>query len=178
MNIEGLSGIVLEPIEEDVGGRRSREIEAVARLVGRVFGKDAVMNHRADGSPYIEGCDGHISISHTRRYAALAWSSLHEVGIDIEEPRHEQLEKVAKRFLTPEEYKYYSDFEDGLLKAWTLKEAAFKALRNGSVDLREYLLPIDGECSLIKVGYKELKIAYSGFVPDLPEKLWMSAVIC
>ena len=70
--------------------------------------------------------------------AALLWSDRAGWGIDIEEARLMQLERVASRVLNPDE----TDFD--LLQAWTLKEAAFKAAGLPIADLREIHLCHDG----------------------------------
>lgn len=152
---------ILEPIIDSDGTRRERERKAVNRIVGRIWGSEAVVSHRDDGSPFIAGVQCHISVSHSRHYAAIAWDVLPGIGIDIEEPRIAQLEKVADRFLATGERQAWSA---RLLEAWTLKEAAFKALRNGPADLREYILPTDESDKIIKVKGKNIEILSCGFV--------------
>ncbi len=100
------------------GGR-----EAVAELIRRRFGADVRLVHDADGAPRLVGATEEISISHSRRFAALMVSPAGRCGVDIEEPRLEQLSRVKSKFLTPEELAAEVD----LLAAWTAKEAVFKA---------------------------------------------------
>lgn len=115
---------------DDVGGtlsRRDVEQHAVQRLVAAAFGPAAHLAHCPDGAPFITDMpDTYISVSHSRKMAALAVAA-QPVGVDIEEPRPALL-RVAARFLSPAQQRYYSGMDD-LLKAWTLKEAAYKALR-------------------------------------------------
>jgi len=119
-------------------GRRKAETAATSRLVAMALGAGARLAHRDDGAPYIDGCTSlHISITHARDIAALAVSCMQPVGIDIEYPRP-QLLRVARRFLTPDEYSriiLHPGSHDSLLtalnsltQAWTLKEARFKAM--------------------------------------------------
>lgn len=100
------------------GGR-----QAVSELLRRRFGDGVRLVHDADGSPRLVGADAEISISHSRRYAALMVSTAGRCGVDIEEPRLEQLDRVRTKFLTPDELAAGVD----LLSAWTAKEAVFKA---------------------------------------------------
>lgn len=100
------------------GGR-----QAVQEILREVLGADVRLVHDPDGAPLLVGSDLHISISHSRNYAAVMLSAEGHCGIDIEEPRLEQLARVKSKFLTPAELAAGVD----LLTAWTAKEAAFKA---------------------------------------------------
>ncbi|MBD5360852.1 MAG: 4'-phosphopantetheinyl transferase superfamily protein [Bacteroides sp.] len=100
------------------GGR-----QAVSELIRSRFGADVRLIHDADGAPCLIGADEEISISHSRHYAALMVSTEGRCGVDIEEPRIEQLTRVRAKFMTPEELAAPID----LLMAWTAKEAVFKA---------------------------------------------------
>lgn len=151
-----LYSVEIEDCAASGSGRREREREAVRRLVREAFGPQAVLEHRADGSPFVVCAGAEISVSHSRHLAVLAVAPV-AVGVDIEEAR-EQLVRVAGRFMTPEEQKVYSS--PGLiLKAWTLKEAAFKTLRPDSPATRMKLPP--DECPY--------RIVYSGPHPRQPE---------
>lgn len=110
---------------------------AVARLIALHAGADARLVHDPDGAPLLTGSDLRISISHSRNFAAIALHPSERIGIDIEEPRIEQLRRVMTKFLAPAEVPLWSN---RLLQAWTCKEAVYKAagLRNlplGSIDL-------------------------------------------
>lgn len=100
------------------GGR-----QAVNELIRRRFGEEVRPVHDADGAPRLVGADAEISISHSRRFAALMVSFEGRCGVDIEEPRLEQLTRVRAKVLTPAELEAGID----LLAAWTAKEAVFKA---------------------------------------------------
>lgn len=126
--------IYLTDIVTDGGTRRSAEEAAVARLVAEAFGAGARRCHRSDGSPYILQGDGSeadagVSISHSRGMAALAIIPAGtEAGIDIEDERP-QLVRVIPRICSPAECDAYAG-GDGLLRAWTMKEALYKAARH------------------------------------------------
>lgn len=125
--------LYIRPIEAgERGTRRERERAAVAQIVAEVFGPDAVYAHRADGSPYIVGSPLHISVSHCRGYAAVIVAQRDGIGVDIEELRGAQLQRVADRYLGPVQTRLYTCDEERLW-AWTAKEAIYKA--SGQRDL-------------------------------------------
>lgn len=107
--------------------RRQAECQAVGELVRQAFGPDARLQHRTDGAPYIEGYDGHISVTHSIDMAMLAVCDMQPVGIDTDHQR-QALGRVAPRFLSPSEMAVTGDSIGALAAAWTLKEAMFKAL--------------------------------------------------
>lgn len=100
------------------GGRR-----AVSELISRYLGPDVRIVHDDDGSPRLVGSDLNVSVSHSRSFAAVMLSPGCRCGVDIEEPRLDQLARVRSKFLTPAELEAGVD----LLEAWTAKEAVFKA---------------------------------------------------
>lgn len=109
--------------------RRDAERRTVEKIVAGMIGPEYIVAHRPDGSPYIQGSDIHISISHSRLMAAVALDPARPVGVDIEESRPEQLSRVATRYLTDVELEQY---RDDLLRAWTRKEARYKYLTSAS----------------------------------------------
>ncbi len=88
---------------------------------------------RKDGSIYLIGLPGNISLSHTGRSAAAVYSDV-EVGIDIEEikPRRDDLYTYI---LHPDEYHLMQQdrltSNEATILFWTLKEAVLKARRSG-----------------------------------------------
>lgn len=101
------------------GGRR-----AVDQLLLRAAGPGARVIHDPDGAPLLVDSPLNISISHSRNFAALAVDADRRIGVDIEEPRLEQLRRVISKFLSPDEL---PEWGERLLQAWTCKEAVFKA---------------------------------------------------
>lgn len=108
----------------DTLGRRDAERRAVAHILRDLLGHDAEITHTPAGAPAIP--NHHISISHSRRLAAVALDPIRPVGIDVEEPRP-TLEKVRDRFITPAELDRIAGVTHPLLFAWTAKEAVYKA---------------------------------------------------
>ena len=93
------------------GGRR-----AVDRLIARAAGPQARVIHDPDGAPLLVGLPLNISISHSRNFAAVAVDADCRIGVDIEEPRLEQLQRVISKFLNPDELPVWGN---ELLRAWT-----------------------------------------------------------
>ncbi|MCM1336641.1 MAG: 4'-phosphopantetheinyl transferase superfamily protein [Candidatus Amulumruptor caecigallinarius] len=112
--------------------RRDAERDVTGRLIKEAFGQDATLNHDPDGRPQLTGVplDAsdplHISLSHSRTEAVLAVCDMMPVGIDIESWRPALRTTLAK-WLTPAE-RAYINTDAELLRAWTAKEAMFKAL--------------------------------------------------
>lgn len=118
--------------------RREAELEAERLLLPGV-----AIVHDADGAPRVEGSAEAISISHSRTHIAIAIGGEAPLGIDIETPRA-QLRAVAPRVLSAEELEVYGAAPDGLLRAWTLKEALYKAALAPGLDFRRDIrLPLD-----------------------------------
>lgn len=141
---EGPYGILIaiESIEPGEGTtRRQRESAAVARTVGALTGENAAIGHTSDGAPFLTNDpELPISISHSRNHVAVALGGVHAIGIDIEEWRPNLL-KVAPRFLTPGQLGEWSSPQQ-LLRAWTIKEAVYKALSAAGCNPAPSLLPL------------------------------------
>lgn len=125
------------PIKADPGRTRTeREHSAVEAIVKHFFGSDASVGHRDTGAPYLVGReDISLTVSHSRDYAAIAFSTRRTVGVDIEQWR-EQLVRVAPRVLSESEMAVYGVSSDLLLRAWTMKEALYKAALTPGLDFR------------------------------------------
>lgn len=125
------------PIEADPDRTRTeREHAAVGDIIARFFGADARVDHHDSGVPYLVGReDISLSVSHSRDYAAVAFSSERTIGVDIEQWR-EQLLRVAPRVLSESEMAVYGVSSDLLLRAWTMKEALYKAALTPGLDFR------------------------------------------
>lgn len=160
-------------------GRNRREAEraAAARLMEAAAGGPCEISHREDGSPYPSRGNMEISVSHSRHSVALAVSERGRVGVDIEEARTGQLRRVAPRVLTEAEMAVYGADDEGLLRAWTLKEAAYKAVAGAPADLRAIELPIRSGDTYINIrksdGTVRARVLWSGAVPAVG---WMSVV--
>lgn len=137
--------IAIAPIEASEGeSRRDAERRTALELVRQLTGlPDASIGHTSWGAPFVEGhTDINLSISHSRRLAAVAIDPTRPIGLDIEEPR-EQLQRVAPRFLAADELALIGDITaasaDTLARAWTIKEALVKISGPEIPDLRRDL---------------------------------------
>lgn len=77
--------------------------------------------------PYFDQSDYHISLSHSFPFVAAVISHKKTVGIDLERFGR-NVEKIGPRFLSAEEWNLWQDSHSDLTKAWTCKEAIYKAM--------------------------------------------------
>lgn len=100
----------------------SRQVErlAVYALVEQLTQQPLRIMHNAAGKPFI--ANYHISISHTKGYAAVILSKTHEVAVDIEyiSPR---VDRIAGRFMRPDEQ---APTTEERLLIWCAKETLYK----------------------------------------------------
>lgn len=116
--------------------QRKKEWLAVRALIKQLLDQNQQIDYFPDGRPYLKNTSYHLSISHTKGYAAILLLQNDIPGIDIElESR--SAEKVASRILSPEELK--SCRENGeyvnkkLLIHWCAKETVFKMVPDHTV---------------------------------------------
>jgi len=140
---------VIEKMTEN----RKREWLAIRVLLKELLGEEKEINYTPLGKPYLADNSFHISISHTKGYAALILNKENEVAIDIERiaPR---VENIRERFVNEEEAKVLSQQNERihLLLYWSAKETIFKWLGVENVDFKLHLHiqpfePIIGEWS-------------------------------
>jgi len=79
--------------------------------------------YNANKAPYLQNTNLHISISHSKDYAVIAYSE-NKLGVDIEKIS-KRVVPVAHKFCTPEEFALHKT-ELMLTKIWSAKEAIFK----------------------------------------------------
>lgn len=118
---------------------RQRERQAVEQLLRAMTGDpSASVGHEASGKPFVqlagqlqevpsvhpqeEPALPHISISHTKGYAALILSDAEEVGIDIEY-LSDRVERIAPRFIR---YDEHAETTLQKLLLWSAKETVYK----------------------------------------------------
>lgn len=98
---------------------------------GRAPEKVGQITHTPEGKPLLKGY--HISISHTRGYAALIISRRHEVAVDIEYVSG-RVKRVAPKFLREDEKA--SDLTD-LLVSWCAKETVYKLFSDSNLQYHQ-----------------------------------------
>lgn len=122
--------------------------ETVLGIVATESGPEVGYGHFPDGAPMLKGSDMRISVSHSRRRAAVAFGTYDEpaFGIDVEETdRNRQLLRVVTRFLTEKEFTLWAN---RLTEAWTCKEAVYKAARTPGLPLKDIDLTEAGIAAL------------------------------
>ncbi len=137
----------------------SRRLEKLTTwaLVLEVFGKNAVIGHNDIGAPFIMGRSEKISISHCADKVVLAVNPCGIIGVDAELWRP-QLLRIKGKFLSHEEQSQICSNTE-LLRAWTIKEAVYKAALTPGLSLSGGIaLPHDGvECATAIIGEEEIK---------------------
>lgn len=95
----------------------------------------ADLDYAKSGRPFFKTLDADISISHSKKYAAVAISTSNRVrvGIDVEEINDENRGNSLLRFFTENER---ASLENGAseIEIWTKKEALFKYLKNDDIN--------------------------------------------
>ena len=130
----------LSPLEQLRTEQRRREWLACRVLLQALMGRPAFIAYRPNGAPYLPGSSWHISISHTKGYAAVLLQDRPAAGIDIEY-RSERVRKIRSRFMNPEEEAGIDKEHETehLLLHWCAKETLFKMIGEEEVDLLRHL---------------------------------------
>lgn len=112
--------------------RRKIEVLCTYALLFSMTGRqDLVINHLPSGKPFLE--DWYLSITHTLGYVSVLLSRKHEVALDMEY-RSSRVQRVAKRFLRPDEH---PENLDELLLHWCAKESAYKYWSSSNLEFEE-----------------------------------------
>lgn len=137
--------------------RLSAERNAVNQLLREAFPNDPTIaiSHHDSGAPFLcrlsEGLTSQptddnelpaISISHCKQMAAIAIAPKDiRIGIDCEHnSRTQTLQRVSERYLSPEQASQWQEFPQSL-RAWCIKEAAYKAALHPGLPLTDIPLP-------------------------------------
>ncbi|MDR2041705.1 MAG: 4'-phosphopantetheinyl transferase superfamily protein, partial [Tannerella sp.] len=125
---------------------RKTEWLAVRMLLRELLGHETRIAYHPQGAPYLPDAPYHISISHTKGYAAVLLHPDHPVGIDIEY-RSERIRKLASRFLTEPELQLLGENPGiaELLTCWSAKETAFKITGQRIADWQKDLHILAGD---------------------------------
>ncbi len=118
----------------------------------------AQIHHHTSGKPLTDTPNLHLSLSHTRGYAAAVCSASPFIGVDLEIPSN-RIHRIRKRFLHPSEQQALTNVHpeqetEMLFCIWCAKESMFKALSEEGVDFATELevripnaLAEKGQCS-------------------------------
>ena len=132
--------------------KRKYEWLAVRLLIKRLTGEERPVVYSEHGAPFLSGAPYHISISHTKGYAAVILSQSPRPGIDIEY-RSERTWKLRTKYLSEKELTPFEALpplrqtgkEERSPQAtlatlcWCAKETAYKALQETGVDFIKHL---------------------------------------
>lgn len=112
--------------------QRRKEFLAVRALLHEMLDdKVGEITHNDKGKPALKGW--HISVSHTRGYAALILSRKQEVGVDIEY-FSDRVDRIASKFLRKDEHA--SDTLSRLVH-WCGKETIYKLFSDDNLQYKE-----------------------------------------
>ena len=116
---------------------RRAEWLAVRLLVKELFGPEAEVAYHPTGRPYLKNSTTHISISHTKGFAAVAYHHEAPVGMDIEY-LSSRVERIALRFTTRDETSYIDRHDESVrqmyhLINWSAKETLYKLFDSPSM---------------------------------------------
>ncbi len=135
---EPLRSEVEEYIKEIGSHRRTIELLSTRIMLLEILGEEKNIYYREDGKPYLDDKSYHISISHTKDYAAIFLHNTLSVGIDIE-TRSERVRKIANRFISEKEYIDPTQKSVHQLLHWSTKESLFKLMNEQGVDFKKHL---------------------------------------
>ena len=136
---EHLRAEAIEYINSVRSERRSIEWLSTRAMVFILLGKDKSVQNYPDGKPYLADHSYHISISHTRRYAALHIHASRPVGVDIE-TRSDRVKKIANKLISEKVYIDPANKVVHQLLHWSAKESLYKLLNQQGVDFKQHLL--------------------------------------
>lgn len=128
----------VETVKNIRSERRTIEWLSTRILLFMLLGKEKTILNHADGKPYLEDGSYHISISHTKNYAAVLLHETHNVGIDIE-IRSDRVRKVAHKFIADEEYIDPAQQTIHQLLHWSAKESLFKLMDEAGIHFKHHL---------------------------------------
>lgn len=124
---------------------RQNERLAVQQLLAQMLETDdAVIEHLPNGKPTLDGW--HISVSHTRGYAAVILSRWQDVGIDIEYTS-DRVARIATRFLRNDEQ---PQGIAELLAVWSAKETLYKLFSEDQLTFQEMRITPTNEPGRLK----------------------------
>ena len=117
-------------LAEKKNDARRAEWLAVRLLIKELFGPDAEVAYHPTGRPYLKNSTTHISISHTKGFAAVAYHHEVPLGMDIEY-LSSRVERIASRFTTQTEASYIDVCDEDArqmyhLINWSAKETLYK----------------------------------------------------
>ncbi|MCM1108103.1 MAG: hypothetical protein NC388_03480 [Clostridium sp.] len=115
--------------------KRRLEYAAVRVLLHGMTGRPPLVSYEPSGKPFLTDGGAALSISHTKKYVAVALSAQRTVGVDVEQYGNRIL-SLAGRIVGPQER---TDGVWPLLLHWSAKETTYKMMGQEGVDFVRYL---------------------------------------
>lgn len=147
---------------------RKKEWLAARALLNELILEPHLIKYHNDGRPYLEDCLTNISISHSTGYIAIILHDTSIPGIDIELITR-KVERVASRFLSPEELSACGDSLDlsnhQMLVHWCAKEAIFKMVPLSNIEFSTDIRILMNDSSEDSISFQGMYIGKSGSVP-------------
>lgn len=129
------------------------------RFLWSRFSEFEPITYEGTGKPHIE--NGHISISHSKKTIAIAYSPIYHIGIDIEH-FNPKIKKIAQKFLSTYEIEKF-DLNDPptITTLWSIKEAMYKVLNIPGLIFKEHLKIIQvGTNNKVELNYLKQNKTY------------------
>lgn len=115
---------------------KKKEFLALRNCLKTKMGNNPEVFYEASGKPYLSS-SLYVSFSHTKNFAAVAFSQSFPVGVDIEITRP-KVERIAEKFLRKEELKSLDEKHalSHLHYYWGIKECVVKITGNKKISFR------------------------------------------
>lgn len=119
--------------------KRKTEWLATRILIRKLIGSAFTISYLSSGKPLLKHDKfRHISISHSRHFAAVILHENLNVGIDIEETSRD-FTRIEKRYLSEDELLQASKTPRLKCLYWCAKEAIFKLVADEGIDFRKQI---------------------------------------
>lgn len=119
--------------------KRKIEWLATRLLIRQLAGDDCTISYLESGKPLLRHNKyKHISISHSREFAAVILHEELNVGIDIEDTSRD-FQRVEKKYLSDDELVYIKGNHRLQCLYWCAKEAIFKLVDDDGIDFRKQI---------------------------------------
>jgi phosphopantetheinyl transferase len=131
---------VLLQIEAARNESRRCEMLAVRALLKELTGEEKTICYQTNGKPVLSDNSFHISISHTKGFAAVILHPSKQIGIDIERIS-DQAYKLKSRFTSIKEREAIDNRDEPVVSLlhWSAKETMFKMLSQEGIDFAKHL---------------------------------------
>ena len=114
-----------------VSDKRKKEWLVVRLLLKDYLGRVPQIKYDSQGRPFLKDFEGYLSISHSHDYAAVCLDR-RPCAVDIDSVSRDY-QRLASRYLSPQEQANFQGDSRKLAVAWMAKEAMFKLLHRENV---------------------------------------------